>query len=120
MSMSTPLTPPPGVLQLALKDQGALHAAYIPWFTQGGIFVATDRALRLGDAVCVQLTLPGEAAHHTIAGTVSWVTPPGAGGARMPGVGVCFPVSPQSAQLKAHIEQMLGAALHSQRPTLTL
>lgn len=45
--------PRPSVLQLALKEKGALYAAYIPLFANGGIFVATNRQFRLGDDVYV-------------------------------------------------------------------
>ena len=53
MSTSTPApTPPrPSVIQLAIKERAALYAAYIPLFTEGGIFIPTARDYRLGDDV---------------------------------------------------------------------
>jgi len=90
MSMQTP--PRPSVLQLALKEKGALYAAYIPLFADGGIFVATHREFRLGDDVYVLLTLPEDTQRYPIAGKVGWVTPAGAGGNRTQGIGVRFPI----------------------------
>ena len=33
--------PRPSVIQLAIKEKGALYAAYIPLFSEGGIFIPT-------------------------------------------------------------------------------
>lgn len=119
--MSSPVTPPrPSVLQLALKEKGALYAAYIPLFADGGIFVATNREFRLGDDVYVLLTLPDDVQRYPVAGKVGWVTPAGAGGQRSQGIGVCFPKDEKSVQLKVKIEQILGTAIGSDRPTQTL
>ena len=47
-----PANPPrPSVIQLAIKEKGALYAAYIPLFAEGGIFIPTSREYRLGDDV---------------------------------------------------------------------
>mgnify|MGYP001172739781 CR=1 FL=1 len=110
----------PSVMQLALRDKGALYAADIPWFAEGGIFVATTREFRLGDDVYVLLQLPDDPQRYPVAGKVGWVTPAGAGGHRTQGIGVCFPKDEQSVQLKNKIERTLGAALGLDRPTQTL
>eukprot|EP01034_Spumella_vulgaris_P018090 gene18090-23098_t len=47
-------------MQLAIKEKGALYAAYIPFFAEGGIFVPTQRDYKLGDDVYVLLTLPDD------------------------------------------------------------
>ena len=60
--MSTPTNAPrPSVMQLAIKEKGALYAAYIPFFVEGGIFVPTPREYRLGDDVYVLLRKPSDA-----------------------------------------------------------
>lgn len=110
----------PSVLQLAIKEKGALYAAYIPLFKEGGIFVPTTKEYQLGDDVYVLLTLPQDAQRYPIAGKVAWVTPARAGGTRTQGIGVRFPKDAKSQELKARIEQMLGGALGSDRPTQTI
>ncbi len=62
-----------------MKEKGALYAAYISSFANGGIFIATDREFRLGDDVYLLLSLPDDAVKHPIAGKVGWVNPAGAG-----------------------------------------
>ena len=112
--------PRPSVLQLALKEKGALYAAYIPMLTEGGIFVATQREFRLGDDVYVLVQLPDDPQRYPVAGKVAWVTPAKASGNRTQGIGVHFPKDGKSAELKAKIEVILGSALAGGRPTQTI
>ncbi len=58
MSTRVSIAPRPSVMQLAIKEKGALYAAYIPFFVEGGVFFPTQRDYKLGDDVYVLLTLP--------------------------------------------------------------
>ena len=118
--MNATTTPRPSVMQLAIKEKVALYAAYIPLFAEGGIFVPTQRDYRLGDDVYVLLTLPEDPQRYPVAGRVAWVTPERASGNRTQGVGLQFPKDAKSAELKAKIEQILGTALSSEKPTQTI
>ncbi|RZL64525.1 MAG: pilus assembly protein PilZ [Variovorax sp.] len=110
----------PSVIQLAIKEKGALYAAYIPLFAEGGIFIPTSREYRLGDDVYVLLTLPDDPQRYPVAGKVAWITPARAAGNRAPGVGIRFPSDEKSRQLKLRIEEALGATLGSDRATQTI
>lgn len=118
--MNAPTTPRPSVMQLAIKEKAALYAAYIPLFAEGGIFVPTQRDYHLGDDVYVLLTLPDDPQRYPVAGRVAWVTPERASGNRTQGVGIQFPKDEKSVELKAKIEQILGTALSSEKPTQTI
>ncbi len=120
--MSTPVssTPRPSVIQLAIKEKAALYAAYIPLFTEGGIFIPTSRDYKLGDDVYVLLTLPEDPQRYPVAGKVAWVTPARAAGNRTQGVGIRFPQDEKSRLLKLKIEEVLGGHLASDRPTQTI
>ena len=107
-------------MQLNIKEKAALYAAYIPFFEEGGIFVPTPREYKLGDDVYVLLTLPDDPQRYPVAGRVAWVTPARAAGNRTQGVGIRFPKDEKSEQLKVKIEQILGSALVSDRPTQTI
>ena len=120
MNSPAPLTPRPSVIQLAIKEKSALYAAYIPLFTEGGIFIPTTREYALGDDVYVLLSLPEDAQRYPIAGKVAWVTPPKAANNRTQGVGILFPKDEKSRLLKLKIEEILGAHLASDRPTQTI
>ncbi len=117
---SSNTTPRPSVIQLAIKEKAALYAAFIPIFTEGGIFIPTSRDYRLGDDVYVLLSLPDEPQRYPIAGKVAWVTPGKAAGNRTQGVGIQFPKDDKSKALKLKIEEILGAHLASDRVTQTI
>lgn len=120
MSNPTPSAPRPSVIQLAIKERSALYAAYIPLFTEGGIFIPTTREYKLGDDVYVLLSLPDDPQRYPVAGKVAWVTPAKAAGNRAQGVGIQFPKDEKSRALKQKIEETLGASLASDRPTQTI
>ena len=113
-------TPRPSVIQLAIKEKAALYAAYIPMFAEGGIFIPSTREYRLGDDVYVLITLHDDAQRYPIAGKVAWITPARSVGNRTQGIGIRFPKDEKSDQLKTRIEQILGTALNSDRPTQTI
>jgi type IV pilus assembly protein PilZ len=102
------------------QGEGALYAAYIPLFAEGGIFIPTSREYRLGDDVYVLLTLPDDPQRYPVAGKVAWITPARAAGNRTPGVGVRFPADEKSRQLKAKHRGNPRRLLASDRPTQTI
>lgn len=118
MTLST--TPRPSVIQLAIKEKAALYAAYIPLFSEGGIFIPTSKEYKLGDDVYVLLSLPDDTQRYPVAGKVAWVTPAKASANRTQGVGILFPKDEKSRALKTKIEEMLGGHLSTDRPTQTI
>ncbi len=119
--MSTsPTSPRPSVIQLAIKEKAALYAAYIPLFVEGGIFIPTAREYKLGDDIYVLLSLPDDPQRYPVAGKVAWVTPAKAAGNRTQGVGIQFPRDEKSKLLKIKIEEILGALVGSDRATQTI
>jgi type IV pilus assembly protein PilZ len=118
MTLST--TPRPSVIQLAIKEKAALYAAYIPLFSEGGIFIPTSREYKLGDDIYVLLSLPDDTQRYPVAGKVAWVTPAKASANRTQGVGILFPKDEKSKVLKTKIEEILGGHLTTDRPTQTI
>ncbi|NDP62243.1 PilZ domain-containing protein [Polaromonas sp.] len=110
----------PSIVQLVIKEKAELHAAYIPLFKEGGIFISTPRDYKLGDDIYLLLTLPGETQRHPVTGKVAWITPAHAAGNQMQGIGIRFPSEEKSRLLKARIEEVLGSHLMSNRPTNTI
>lgn len=110
----------PAVVKLDIDAIDALHAAYMPFLSGGGLFVATDLAYRIDDEVCVMLNITvGQPEQIAIAGRVAWVTPAGAHSPRVPGVGVQF-IGKGAAAIRSKLEQILGPAMESVRPTRTM
>ncbi|MFT3856907.1 MAG: PilZ domain-containing protein [Aquabacterium sp.] len=113
-------TPRPSVIQLVFREKGALYAAYIPAFTDGGLFVPTSREYTLGDDIYLLLSLPEDTQRYPVAGKIAWITPANASGGRTQGVGVRFPGDDKTRLLRVKIEQILGTNISSSKPTQTL
>jgi type IV pilus assembly protein PilZ len=125
--MSEPQTRPattpaarPSVIQLVFREKGALYAAYIPLLAEGGLFVPTTREYKLGEDIYLLLSLPDDPQRYPVAGKVAWITPPNASGGRTQGVGVRFPGDEKTRLLKIRIEEILGTAISSTKPTQTV
>ena len=110
----------PSVIQLVFREKGALYAAYVPLFADGGLFVPSTRDYQLGDDIYLLLSLPGDPQRYPVAGKVGWITPANTSGGRTQGVGVRFPSDDKSRQLKIRIEEILGTAISSSKPTQTI
>ncbi len=119
-SGANPALARPSVLSLPIKEKAALYAAYMPFLTNGGIFVPTNKRYKIGDEIYLILTLMDDPTKYPIAGKIAWVTPPGANNNKAQGVGVHFSSDESGQRVKARIEELLGAALRSSRATHTL
>lgn len=110
----------PSVIQLVFREKSALYAAYIPAFSEGGLFVPTTRDYKLGEDVYLLLALPEDNQRYPVAGKVAWLTPANASGGRTQGVGVRFPGDEKTRLIRVRIEEVLGTAISSSKPTQTL
>lgn len=73
-----------------INDVVELNLAYMPFITNGGLFVPTAEKMSLGDQVMVELHLPGKSEAIMIEGKVVWVTPANALHHVLAGVGIQF------------------------------
>ena len=78
------------LISVAIESADALRAARMPFIVNGGLFIPTTRRYRLGDEVFVMLRLLDDQRKLPLAGKVVWITPEGASGGKLPGVGVQF------------------------------
>ncbi|MFI3187101.1 MAG: PilZ domain-containing protein [Methylococcaceae bacterium] len=108
-----------GILSLSIKDKNALYMAYMPFVTNGGLFIPTSRQYEMGQEVFMLLNLMDETERLPIAGTIIWITPPGSEGFRAVGVGVQF--SDQDNGISRNkIENYLAGSLQHDRVTHTM
>lgn len=101
-----------------MRTDDVLHAAYMPFIQRGAIFVPSDASHGLGDEVLVMLQLPEDPTPLPVAGTVVWITPPGADDGRTPGIGVQF--DSRDDNPRRRIEARLQGYAGTDRPTHTL
>ena len=109
----------PGMLSLSIKDKASLYAAYMPYVTNGGLFIPTTKKYSLGDEVFMLLTLMDDNERLPVAGKIIWITPQGAQGNRSAGVGVQFSFQDKGAT-RNKIETHLAGAMKSDRITHTM
>jgi type IV pilus assembly protein PilZ len=107
-----------GILSLTIKDKAVLYAAYMPFVTNGGLFIPTNKSYSIGDEVFVLLNLMEEPEKIPVAGKVVWVTPKGGQGNRSAGIGIQFTDENSIAVNK--IETYLAGSVESDRPTHTM
>jgi type IV pilus assembly protein PilZ len=107
-----------GILSLAIETKEDLYKAFMPFVTNGGLFIPTPRAYQLGEEVFMLLSLMDEPDKLPVTGKVIWVTPRVAQGGRVPGIGI--QLSPDDNTLVRKVENYLAGALNSGRRTHSL
>lgn len=98
----------PSVLSLNIREKSALYPAYSPQLKNGGIFIPTARAYRLGDEVFILASLPDGPTRAPVSRRVVWVTPADAHGKRALGVGVQFSADEPGRSAKKKIDGLLA------------
>lgn len=109
-----------GVLSLTIKDKSALYASYMEFVKNGGLFIPTNKPYALGDEVFMLLSLMDNPEKIPVVGKVVWITPKGAQGNRVAGIGVQFSGDQESDSARKKIETHLAGTLKSDRPTHTM
>lgn len=111
-------TPRQGILSLSIKEKSVLYMAYMPFVTNGGLFIPTNRPYEMGQEVFILLSLMEETERLPIAGKIIWKNPPGSV-YRTAGIGVQFS-DQDGGQARNKIENYLAGALESDKPTHTM
>ncbi|MEN9500768.1 MAG: hypothetical protein RI964_53 [Pseudomonadota bacterium] len=99
-----------GQLSMAISDKAALHACYMPFIKDGGIFVPTTERFGLHHEVVLQLRLVEEGKKLVISGRVVWISTGMGQRGTSPGVGLQF-VGDHRLRVKQFIEEVLGDLL---------
>lgn len=108
-----------GIISFSISDRGALYSSYMSYLQNGGLFVPTARNYEIGDEVFLLLKLMDDDSFAPVSGNVAWVTPAGAQGNKVPGIGVHFS-DEDNGNTRSGIEQHLAATLQGERPTQTM
>ena len=106
-----------GILQVALKDRTALYNAYMPFVKGGGLFIETNKSVRIGDEVFILMEFLDQSEPIPVSAKVIWVTPKGSTSFR-PDIGI--QLSGENREIMNMIETQLAELLNSSNPTYTL
>lgn len=109
-----------GILSLTIKDTAELYRAYMSFTAGGGLFVPTTKKYRLGDEVFLLVTMVDDNERMPVPGKVCWITPPGAQGSRLAGIGITFNNTTEGEQARTKFESLLAAYGKADRPTQTM
>ncbi len=111
--------PSSGIATLTIKEKKQLYKAYMPFVINGGLFIPTKRAYKMGEEVLMMLLLMNEKERIPLAGTVIWKTPEGCDGNRVAGIGIQLS-NKDGGKVKDKIETYLAGALELERSTNTM
>ncbi|PWY56010.1 pilus assembly protein PilZ [Legionella qingyii] len=100
-------------------NESALYMAYMPFVKGGGLFIRTNTNYELGSIVKLLIKLMDEDELYVVDGKIVWITPKGAQGNKVPGVGVQF-IGENSRYLCNKIETYLAGMLKSSQLTDTM
>lgn len=100
-------------------NQASLYSAYMPFIKGGGLFIRTHHVYQLGTPVSLSIKLMDEEEPYLVDAKIVWITPKGAQGNKLPGVGVQFQ-GENSRYLCNKIETHLAGMLKSFQLTDTI
>jgi type IV pilus assembly protein PilZ len=98
----------PHLLSVNIPRRSDLEKSYMAWLKRGGLFVPTGEPYRLGDAIYLLLSLPGQTERISVDGEVVWIVPPTNSRKAPPGIGVQFSDTEASRSLRTQIEALLA------------
>lgn len=105
-------------IPLDFMDIKELYRCYMPFLKQGGLFVRTAKAYKMGQSLALNVTLPDALEPILVTGKVAWITPHGAQNASPAGVGVAF--IDDKHRLSEQITKLVAGLQASHEITYTL
>lgn len=110
---------PANIVRVDIEDNNALYAAYMPFITNGGIFVGLEQlggmTCALGTDIYLLLCITTENDRLPVHGRTVWIA--GQNSRHTPGIGVQFN---DDGETQRRMENLLIGQLESDKPTLTL
>ena len=105
-------------LSVCIKDEDDLHALYMPFIMNGGLFIPSQTSYDIGAELFLIIGLLERKKKLAALGRVTWISPSRAQGCRLQGVGIQF-VDTDGAS-KNCIEKILANKFDSDTATLTI
>ena len=108
-----------GMIHHNIPDKDTLYKSYMPFVKNGGLFIPGHTHIPMGKEIFLTLTLMGNPERLAVAAKVVWITPQGAQGGKVAGIGVQFGRMDQG-RTRQQIETYLAGALEKETPTYTM
>lgn len=107
------------IINVSLPNKNILYASYMPFVTDGGLFVRTNRKHNLGDEVFLLIDLPDEEEKIPVTGRVVWISPVNQGN-RIQGVGIQFSPADSAKAMPKIMKHLAGLLDNNTQPTFTM
>lgn len=108
-----------GVITCNIPDLDTLYKSYLGFVSEGGIFVPSSKAHKMGEDVFVAFTLPGSKERYPLNGKIVWLNQKGTA-TRPAGFGIQFGKDMVAQRMKNEVERLLAGQTENDRPTYTL
>ncbi len=107
------------MIPLRFKNVSQVYKSFMPFLSNGGLFVPTAKSYQLGDEVTLVIKLPANDEKFKLLGHVAWISPAAAMGDKKQGVGIQF-IDGNGVAMRHRIEDLLGDRLDSDDSTYTM
>lgn len=108
-----------GIITCHIEDMDTLYSSYLPFVTNGAVFIPSAKLHQLGDEVFVAVTLPNSSERMPLNGKVVWVNHK-AQANRPAGFAVQFGKDAVGMRMKNEIERLLAGKSASAMGTYTM
>lgn len=108
-----------GIITCNISSIDVLYASYLPFVTNGGIFVPSSQPKQLGEEVFVAFTLPGSSERMPLNGKVIWINHKSQGH-RPAGFAMQFGTDVTGLRMKNEVERLLAGKTESAKLTYTM
>lgn len=99
-------------ISLKVADINVLYMAYMPYLSDGGIFIPTKNTFSPGDVIRLHVSLPEEVETFNVRSKVVWITPSANQSNKAMGVGVMFHKK-EGQRLKHKIETLIAPLVNT-------
>ncbi len=106
-------------IAVSIKDSSELYSAYMPFVTNGGLFIPTNKSYKMGQLISLKIKLIDEIIDTLILSKIVWITPPRTDNHKMCGIGVQF-MKEDNGDTKIKIESLLASNKTTRKPTYTM
>lgn len=108
-----------GITTINYDTPEKLYACYLPFITNGAIFIPSQQQQPLGTDIFVAITLPGSSERMPLNGKVVWVNHRNQGN-RPAGYAIQFGKDEAGLRIRNEVERLLAGQLSGEKPTFTL
>lgn len=107
------------MIPLHFKSLSQVYKSFMPFLSNGGLFVPTKKSYQLGDEVTLIIKLPDNDEKFKLPGSVAWISPAATAGDKKQGVGIQF-TDGNGMAMRHRIEGLLGDRLGRDDTTYTM